>query len=258
MKKIALLFLCRDKINHVKLWQKFIEDGGDKISVYIHADNYTNVKDDFIKKYIIEENIKITWGDLYPGIKLLYKYAIKNPDNFKFILLSDSTIPILRFDNIYKKLIENDKSIIQYSKQNIYQMMGQRFRNEQAKNKEFRKYIKWEHYYFNECWTILNRRHVDMILNDSIYYQIFKNTFAYDENYPMYILSVNNELNNIENKIITYVNWKQGYYEGGNKHPKKYFSIKRWDSIGIIRSGSLFARKFAIQCNIGKISPYRM
>ena len=256
-KKIALLFLCKNKINHIKLWDKFIQDGGNKVTVYVHADNYQNVTQDFIKKYIIPETIKIEWGDLYPGIRLLYKYALKNSNNYKFILLSDTTIPLLPFNVIYYQLVHTDKSFIQYDKQNIHQMMGKRFKNQQKLHQDFKKNIHWEHYYFNECWTILNRTHVNMILNDEKYYNIFRGTFAYDENYPTYLLSFNNQLKNVKKKQITHVNWNDDSYEGVQRHPKIYTKLNKIDLYNLIVDKSLFARKFSEDCDIDLISPYK-
>ena len=72
-KKIALLFLCQRqrKVNHPDVWESLIEDSKDKISIYVHADDYKNSTQDFVKKYMISESCDIKWGDLYPAIKLL-------------------------------------------------------------------------------------------------------------------------------------------------------------------------------------------
>jgi hypothetical protein len=257
-KKIALLFLCQDRINHIDLWEQFISDGKDKISVYIHADNRQNVTQDFIKKYIIEETTKIEWGDLYSGIKLLYKYALKEVNNCKFILVSDSTIPLLKFDCIYSQLTETDNSFIQYYKKGINQMLTRRFLIQRSQHPDFNNNIKWEHYYYNECWTILNRSHAQLVLNDIHYFSIFRKTVAYDENYPMYLLSVNNKLNEITQLNITFVNWEKAYYSdsGSKRHPKKYNLITNKDREEILKSKALFARKFDKNCNLNQISPY--
>lgn len=255
-KKIALLFLCQDRINHIDLWEQFISDGKDKISVYIHADNIKNVTQDFIKKYIIEETIKIKWGDLYPGIKLLYKYALKDLNNCKFILVSDSTIPLFKFDYIYSQLTKTENSFIQYYKPYINRMRTGRFASQRRIHPDFRNNIKWEHYYFNECWTILNRSHTQLVLDDTHYFSIFKNTFAYDENYPMYLLSLNKKLNEVTKLYITFVNWKEAYCTGSQRHPKKYNLITNKDQVEILKSKALFARKFDKDCNLNKIAPY--
>ena len=52
--------------------------------------------------------------------------------------------------------------------------------------------------------------------------RIFRKCFAADENYPIYILSLNDEFKNIKNIQTTFVNWKELSRDSNGKRSPKY------------------------------------
>ena len=90
-----------------------------------------------------------------------------------------------------------------------------------------------------------------MIYQDTDILEYLQNGFCLDENYPSYILSINNELSNVHNTKSTYVNWEQREHKGkGMYGPKTYNSVTINDIELFKNKEYLFGRKFVDNCNI--------
>ena len=164
-KKIAFLFLIKDKINKEELWYKFFNNiDTNKYSIYIHYKNDIKLK--YFDKYKLKNIIPTKWGDisLVHAQKLLLKEAFKDESNYKFIFISDSCMPIKNFDYVYNFLTKNNDSYFNYKIEKI------------KNNKKLYKTYQW---------CILNRNHTEIINNDTteIDFYIKNNIFAPDEIY---------------------------------------------------------------------------
>ena len=197
-------------------------------------------------------------GNIYPPIKYLQECSFKNND-YKMVLVSESTVPVKSFDYIYKFLTHNNSSYLNYcphlvrNKRDIItnKMQYQRFINNMLSDNKFAYHIDIKHWYFNECWHILNHYHTGLIIKDKIIYQYIKNGFAWDENYPSYILSMHNELDNVINSTTTFVNWKEKISNSkGGFSPKIYTKISMKDIKEFKKPEILFCRKFSKDSNI--------
>ena len=139
-------------------------------------------------------------GNIYPPIKYLQECSLKNND-YKMILVSESTIPVKSFDYIYKFLTKDNSSYMSYTPHLVRnnwdidtnKIQLERFINNMKRYDKFAYHIDIKHWHFNECWSILNNYLTGLIAKDTYYYKHMKHGFAWDENYPSYILSVNNE-----------------------------------------------------------------
>lgn len=259
MNKIGFLFLCRDSVTHLNIWETFFKNNYDKCNIYIHCSEPNNITQDFVKKYLVSKIIPSKWGNIYPAIKYLQKCSFQNND-YKVILLSESTVPVKSFDYIYKFLTKNNSSYMTYSPQlprNKWEIATnrtqlQRFIGNMNRDPDFAYNIEVKHWHFNECWHILNKYHTGLILMDDKYYKSMKKAFAWDENYPSYILSLNNELHNIINTTTTFVNWKEKTSDNkGGCSPKLYDIVTENDINDFVHPDILFARKFSKESNIG-------
>ena len=261
--KIAFCFLIKENIYHVNLWKHFFENtNNNNYKIYIHSKNTSNC--DFVNKYLIKENVPTEWGkDLYSAIKLLYKNAY-NDDNSKYILLSESTIPLRSFDYVYARLSKYPKkSSLNYLPQiptnscqrHTFNSSIQRFVNNSKRCKKFSYNINICHWYYADMWTILTKSHVKILLDDEKIINYFENAFAWDENYPMYILSISNEIKNIKKERNTFVNWDEPvYFNEFSKSPKLYNDVTIKILKNMIQEKSiLFARKFSIDSNVSNI-----
>lgn len=84
--------------------------------------------------------------------------SVENND-YKLILLSESTIPVKSFDNIYNYLIKDNKGYLNYNmtEESIVKMQTARYKNN-CKNKDFEKNIDFKHWYYNETWITFNKK----------------------------------------------------------------------------------------------------
>lgn len=258
MNKIGFCFIVNDNINNISIWEKFFEGNLEKANIYIHSTHLDNINQDFVKKYQIKDHTSTKWGNLYDAIKLMYQEAIKNND-YKVVLLSDSTLPLKSFDFIYNLLISNDNTYMYYQdafpktqrqKDTLIKSL-KRYINNSNRCSKFAYNIDFRHWFFNETWTILNNKHMKMIYQDTVILEYLQNGFCLDENYPSYLLSINNELSNVHNTKSTYVNWEQREHKGNGMYgPKTYNSVTINDIELFKNKEYLFGRKFVDNCNI--------
>jgi len=189
MKKIAFLFLTIRDVNFTKIWDKYFSGNEDKYSIYIHP-KFPNEAKWRTDKII--SNIKETaWGFITRAYLELFKEAIKDKDNFKFITISESCIPIQSFDNLYKTLASDNRSWIKLMKITKY-------KHDVILKKNTGNFI---HHYARMC---LNRHHVKQLLINRDKLEFFHNMQIGDE----YFLSVLYPLSNYKDIEITYDDWE--------------------------------------------------
>ncbi len=251
MKKIAFCFLCKDSLKNISLWKKFFTGNEDKFNIYFHFSkkNIIAYKDFFNSKIVPYQ--ETCWGDIYRAIFSLYKGAF-NDNNFKYILLSESCIPVKNFLFTYEYLTADDKSFLSFQSNNpttewekstlIHNL--QRYIYNAKKSKNFIYKISIEDWFYSETWNILNKEHVALILNNYYLIEEFKamKCFAYDENIVCYLLSINNKLDDIRNIKTTFVNWKKAVVDKLGRHPYTYQNLNDLNLHDF--EDFLFARKF--------------
>lgn len=252
--KIAFLFLTIDNLNFENLWKKYFQDNMSMINIYMHPKIPNNVS--YLKNSIIKNLKKTVWGKLVNAeISLLETALLDDKDNYYFILLSESCLPIKNFKKLYNFLQQNKS----YSFINF------------VKNNKYIDKFKYKH----SQWFCLNRHHVKKLLSDKKNIQkIYSNLYTGDE----YIF--NNILpdDKIKDMAITFVNWdnlskgeeihskiKKLWTEYDNtndekiietikqlkierdlysKHPKEYNKLTKKEIEEIKNSKSFFYRKF--------------
>jgi hypothetical protein len=201
MKKIAFLFLIIDNPNFIKIWDKYLRGKKDKYNIYIHP---KYAEKTIWKKNCIISNLKDTeWGFITKAYLELLKEAYKDPDNYKFITISESCIPIQSFDNFYEAVINDDRSWIKSMKISYY---NYKIRiNPQLTKPKPKKFIK------NYARFCLNRYHVRELISKEKELEFFHKMHVGDE----FFLSVLYPLKNIKDFAVTYDDWdyvkKQGF-----------------------------------------------
>jgi hypothetical protein len=112
-KKIAFCFLIYDSINHEKLWYDFFRNiNKDKYNIYIHYKE--NKPLEYFEEYKLNEEdiVETKWcgiGLVEAQIKL-YEYAMRDKQNYKMIMVSNSCIPLKNFNYIYDFLTKDNYS----------------------------------------------------------------------------------------------------------------------------------------------------
>jgi hypothetical protein len=115
--KIAFMFLIGDSIEYESVWSEFFKHAPkNKYSIYIHPKRpKTKLTDPLFKKSIIP-SVHTAWGDLVPAEIQLFEYAYKSKSNQMFVLISNTTIPLKTFSQVYRALSVRTKSNIGFNK----------------------------------------------------------------------------------------------------------------------------------------------
>lgn len=266
-KKIAFIFLSIGDVNQYKIWERFFKGNEDKYNIYIHP-KFPNRVRSFFKNHIIDNIIETKWGDvsLVNATNIMIKKALEDASNKKIILVSDSCIPIKKFDFIYKSVLQDNKSWFNYYKPNHTQGSKDHLRRIDLLN-----HVLKRNSYINEQWMILDRNHARLLNKNNKLIQFFKTPYLIpDEIYYITVLhylnkNIKNELkfpindrkNYLKHNYITYAKWYDPRIKRWQmKHPFEYNVMDKYDIIMMKNSQALFARKFSSESNINKYWKY--
>jgi len=183
--KIAFLFLTYNNLKRPDIWNNFFGIDGnnkskysDKYTIYNHAKESDKVTDILLKDKHIPEHIETCWGcfGTVEANILMMKEALKDPMNKKFILVSDSCIPIVSYDTFYNELMKDDKSRI-----NIHNVNDLIHRYDNIINPDF---PKDEFTIHNAQGLTFNRYHSTLLVNSLLKYKNkWINVLNVDEHY---------------------------------------------------------------------------
>ncbi|CAO2164689.1 unnamed protein product [Urochloa humidicola] len=253
--KVAFLFMTRGPIPFAPLWDKFFRGHQGLYSVYVHTvpEYKLNVSKNsaFYGRQIPSE--EVSWGSitLVDAEKRLLANALLDFSNERFVLLSESCIPVFNFPTIYEYLINSAHSFVESYNIDTPQCAGRY-------NRRMAPHIMADQWRKGSEWFELNRELAVQIVADYKYYSIFRKhcrpSCYPDEHYiPTYLHLFHGPLN--ANRTITWVDWSRG-----GPHPASYGAADITpDFIQSIRNNGtqcfynskptsvcyLFARKFA-------------
>jgi len=253
--KVAFLFMTRGPIPFVPLWDKFFRGHQGLYSVYVHTvpDYKLNVSKNsaFYGRQIPSE--EVSWGSitLVDAEKRLLANALLDFSNERFVLLSESCIPVFNFPTVYEYLINSAHSFVESYNIDTPQCAGRY-------NRRMAPHIMADQWRKGSEWFELNRELAVQIVADYKYYSIFRKhcrpSCYPDEHYiPTYLHLFHGPLN--ANRTITWVDWSRG-----GPHPASYGAADITEEfIQAIRNNGtqcfynskptsvcyLFARKFA-------------
>jgi len=250
-KKIAFCFLIYDQIDNEDLWQAFFSLADkDKFNIYIHYKLDKPLY--FLEQYKLTDCVETEYADvsLIHAQNILFRHAYEHDyENYKFILLSGSCIPLKRFQTIYDKLTNTTKGFL-----NICP-------SEQC----FPNCDSLLEYFPRECigkasqWIILNRALIEKtvyIKRETIQY-IFQPIYAPEEIYYYTVIKLNHFENEIETTpnlaecATTFTNWEGMDYKYVSKQDiKTYQEISMEEIVHLLYSPCLFGRKFVRNCKI--------
>ncbi|KAK3404466.1 hypothetical protein EUGRSUZ_K00774 [Eucalyptus grandis] len=170
--KIAFLFLARKNIPLDFMWGAFFQEANVKnFSIYIHSEpgfvfNESTSMSPFFYGCQLNDSVKVAWGgsSMIEAERLLLKVALRDPANQRFVLLSDSCLPLYEFHDIYKHLISSPNSYVE-------------------------SYFDFEDYRYDPImlfaipkdkwrkgsqWFTLIRRHAQIVADDDVVFPIIK------------------------------------------------------------------------------------
>ncbi|KAK8507748.1 hypothetical protein V6N13_140494 [Hibiscus sabdariffa] len=253
--KVAFMFLTRGPLPFMPLWERFFKDHQKYFSIYLHTppDYYLNVSTDspFYGRQIPSK--RVGWGtvSLADAERRLLANALLDFSNERFVLLSESCIPVCNFPTVYKYLIGSSHSFVEsYDDPTRY--------GRGRYNRKMLPHIKLYQWRKGSQWFEMQRSVAMYIISDTKYYNLFKKyckPACYpDEHYiPTYLNMFHGSMN--ANRTVTWVDWSMG-----GPHPATRDGVNvTEDFIQAIRNNGtlcqyndeqtsvcyLFARKFA-------------
>jgi len=219
--KIAFLFLTYNNLKRPDIWNKFFaintklanktqsidntSDYSHKFTIYNHAKEKDKITDILLKDKHIPDHIDTCWGcfSTVEANILMIKDALKDPLNKKFILVSDSCSPIVSFKKLYKELFKDDKSRINFLKNNNTPERYDQIIDPTFPKSEFKKHCAQG--------LIINRTYAEILINSlNEYKDKWKNMTCVDEHYFGNLLRVLDPYfnENTNQKNITFDMWQ--------------------------------------------------
>jgi hypothetical protein len=274
MNKLAFLFLIYDAINHENIWFNFFNGiSKARYNIYIHYKTDDTL--DFFNEYKIKKSktIDTKYADIsiVKAQNILIREALKDKDNKHFIFLSGACIPLKSFNYIYNYLD---------TRYSYFHIAGA---DDCFPDCEVAlKYIPKHHIKKASQWCILNRKHGELLTNaanatlsansTTNYLVWFKDTYAPDElcyiSYLSYIYNTSSSSSSassasasLDKELITtsyesppevattFANWEDMNYKYvTDRELKNYKNISEEELEHLLRSDSLFGRKFKPSC----------
>ena len=199
-------------------------------SLYVHVQpGGEKYLDSFFRKYLISRQVRVEWGEhsmIYATRELLW-FAFKDPRNTRFVLLSESDVPVYGPLQVYHQLQSEDKSRVDVSEMRSTDKYRWNFRflcgNPPIREKDWRK---------SSQWFTLIRDHAYSILTDVGVYRSFERfcTSFYDDVNSWYRVCYSDEhyiptlLNMVANITTLYPTRGPSHvdFSQGGAHPYEY------------------------------------
>ncbi|KAK4790620.1 hypothetical protein SAY86_017924 [Trapa natans] len=254
--RVAFMFLTRGPLPLLPLWERFFQgQNRDLYSIYVHAlPGYRlNVSSDspFHGRQIPSQRVE--WGtvELFDAERRLLGNALLDFSNERFVLLSESCIPVHNFSTVYTYLMSSNHSFVDSYDEPTRFGRG-RYSRHMFPDINLRQWRK------GSQWVELNRDLATYIVSETKYYSLFrkfcKPACYPDEHYiPTYLNMFHGSKNS--NRTITWVDWSTrashpASFEKGNVTADFIRSIRSNGTLCRYNDGKtdicfLFARKFA-------------
>uniref|UniRef100_A0A7N0TI08 Core-2/I-branching beta-1,6-N-acetylglucosaminyltransferase family protein n=1 Tax=Kalanchoe fedtschenkoi TaxID=63787 RepID=A0A7N0TI08_KALFE len=235
--KISFLFLTRKALPLDFLWDIFFQTGvTSNFSIYVHSepgfllDNSTTVSPYFYGRQL-NNSIKVSWGgvNMLEAEKLLLNAALEDSANQRFVLLSESCVPLYNFSFIYKYIMSSPRSFVDRYIQRLsanFWWYECSFKDVSAGHYSLDMLpliamTKWRK---GSQWFTLIRNHASLVARDTELLNVFRKyckqiprpgtgTFLGDEHYVPTLFAVKEVEKELERRTLTYTSWS-----GPSKH----------------------------------------
>lgn len=205
--KVAFMFLTRGPLPMLPLWERFFHGHAPLFNIYIHAPptyhlNVSNTSP-FYQRHIPSKDV--SWGTvtLADAERRLLANALLDFSNERFVLLSESCIPVYNFPTVYRYLTGSAHSFVESYDDPTRYGRGRYSRNMLPD-------IQLRHWRKGSQWFELNRALAVYIVSDTHYFSLFrkycKPACYPDEHYlPTFLNMFHGSLNS--NRTVTWVDW---------------------------------------------------
>jgi hypothetical protein len=275
--KVAFLFLVIEDINYPQIWGDYFERNKQFVNIYCHAKYPEKTRTEWLRRNMIQ-NIRPTgWGYIVDAYFSLFHAALRDKNNMRFVVISESCLPIYSLDTFLDMLDKDDyrTSYVHFMRVSPYDIS--------ARIKTQRGYERFGDFTKHYARFCLSRYHIEKLVNSQPSdIDFFKNMHVGDE-FFLTLLHAHPGYDYIKQYTITYDNWedvnaevrfikdkidriKRDYdhmlrdeYERAKhevdrltgimndirKNPKTYRDITPYDIERAFYSGAFFWRKFA-------------
>ncbi|KAL6538999.1 hypothetical protein OROMI_025325 [Orobanche minor] len=219
--KVAFLFLTKGRLPLVSLWEMFFRGHEGYFSIYIHTlPDFTFEPGEssvFYKRRIPSKLVRWGKSTMIDAERRLLANALLDFTNERFVLLSETCIPLFNFSTIYDYLINSEQSFL-----STFDDPGPIGRGRY--NKDMGPTVELSDWRKGSQWFEANRELALAIVSDVTYYPVFKNFCMppcnVDEHYlPTLVTKICPNMTS--NRSITWTDWSEG-----GSHPRM---IKRDD-----------------------------
>ena len=215
--KVAFLFLTRGPLPFAPLWERFFRGHEGLYSVYVHAlpgyaGRYRR-SSPFHGRQIPSR--EVSWGSitLVDAEKRLLANALLDWSNQRFVLVSESCVPVFNFRTVYEYLVNSAQSYVESYNLDVPQCAG-RYNPRMAPD------ILEEQWRKGSEWFELSRELAVDVVADQRYYALFRRhctpSCYPDEHYIPTFLHLWHGARNA-NRTVTWVDWSRG-----GPHPARF------------------------------------
>ncbi|RZC50673.1 hypothetical protein C5167_019098 [Papaver somniferum] len=240
--KIAFLFLTRRNLPLDFLWETFFQNADvGNFSIYVHSEpgyvfDESTTRSPIFYGRQLKKSIQVVWGEssMIEAERLLFGEALQDPANQRFVLLSDSCVPLYNFSHIYNYMMSSSKSFVD----SFLDAKEGRYNPKMSPNIPKGKWRK------GSQWIALVRKHAKVIVNDDFVLPVFKryckrrppmdfgrgkqnlkfqtqHNCIPDEHYVQTLLAMSDLEGELERRTLTYTFWNESKTETDRKawHP---------------------------------------
>ncbi|WOH13351.1 hypothetical protein DCAR_0832861 [Daucus carota subsp. sativus] len=208
--KVAFMFLIRGSLPLAPLWERFFKGHNGLFSIYLHTSpeftDETPESSVFYKRRIPSK--PVAWGKhtMIDAERRLLANALLDFTNERFVLLSETCIPLFNFTFIYNYLINSNHSFL--SSFDDPRKMGRG-----KYNKRMSPAITLSDWRKGSQWFEAHRKLAIQLISDTTYYPIFRThcqrpCFMDEHYFPTLVNKICPELTS--NATVTWTDWSRG------------------------------------------------
>ncbi|XP_047339300.1 glycosyltransferase BC10-like [Impatiens glandulifera] len=216
--KVAFMFLTKGSMPLAPLWERFFRGNQGLYSIYVHSlpSFNGNVSEVSVFQGRRIPSKEAEWGkaNMIEAERRLLANALLDFRNERFVLLSESCIPLHNFTSIYNYLINTNQTFVE-----SYDQPGPVGRGRY--NKKMSSTIKLDQWKKGSQWFSLNRNLAIEVVSDQKYFPIFQKychpPCYSDEHYLPTFVGIKFSKKNY-NRTLTWVDWARG-----GPHPTRFY-----------------------------------
>lgn len=244
--KIGLMLLVERGLAHPDIWFDFLRGHADRYRIFTLCKYPEQISTPWLRPTLIAEYVKTHHSAHFPhtglmiGQTALLRAGLADLECVKFLFLSETCVPIRRFEYFYSELTKDDRSWIGHGRwPERYAMLA-----------------PWtpihpDQFGTSVNWLALNRQHAGILVDmEPTWMKHFESVLAADEHYPATMLALNGVdfAAECHPHVPTHVDWNRG---GPYHGPYRYERLTENDVQQLIRAPYLLARKFPPASDIG-------